>query len=56
MFSHLVWFRKIVLLELDIPIDFVNVQVSRLRLLGDQMHSTRIAFVEFLMVCYLFLL
>lgn len=26
-------------------------QVSRLRLLGDHMHSTRIAFVEFFMVC-----
>ncbi|KAL8506206.1 hypothetical protein ACS0TY_017171 [Phlomoides rotata] len=27
-------------------------EVSRLRLLGDQLHSTRIAFVEFLMVCH----
>lgn len=27
-------------------------QVSRLRLLGDQVHSTRIAFVEFVMVCF----
>ncbi|KAL8087918.1 hypothetical protein AgCh_037892 [Apium graveolens] len=26
-------------------------EVSRLRLLGDQVHSTRIAFVEFVMVC-----
>ncbi|KAH0722019.1 hypothetical protein KY289_005063 [Solanum tuberosum] len=26
--------------------------VSRLRLLGDQVHSTRIGFVEFVMVCY----
>ncbi len=28
-----------------------NVQVARLRLLGDYHHSTRIAFVEFVMVC-----
>jgi hypothetical protein len=27
------------------------VQVARLRLLGDYHHSTRIAFVEFVMVC-----
>lgn len=31
----------------------LTLQVSRLRLLGDHVHSTRIAFVEFVMVCFI---
>ena len=31
-----------------------SIQVARLRLLGDYRHSTRIAFVEFVMVCTMY--
>lgn len=49
--------RELLLLNQRHPDSFLevawrwNVQVARLRLLGDYHHSTRIAFVEFVMVC-----